>query len=409
MGPASDGESDLPSAKVSPKDRDGVEGWLHFHAAYSRRFARNVLETLDPESRFVLDPFCGVGTTARAAAQVGYRSLSLDLNPAVIALARATLTPAEGATSVIRTLRRVDGPNGSKPLSRSGIETEWLDVNTQRQLDYFRRRFRDTRRGKAGRDFGMGLLVSAAKEVLSPDYGSNPTWPKPPEEPPSTDVARLLHKRALSMRRSLRKFSETVECPEQHFAVGDAKNLPLEDGSVDVILTSPPYLSRIDYVKATLPQLLMLGYSNASEIGELRRRIMGGVLTGRSADGDWPGWGDLTNDVLKKIESHDSKASDTYYSTLARRYFADLDETVGETLRVLRPQGVSLFVVQTSYYKDVPIPLDKILVELARSRGGRGMILQEEEVRQHFGHLSPHQREYAGKKVLRESVVRLQC
>ena len=55
--------------------------------------------------------------------------------------------------------------------------------------------------------------------------------------------------------------------PSTSIHAGDARNLPLKDGSVDLVLTSPPYLNAIDYMRCSKFSLVWMGHS----IGGLRR------------------------------------------------------------------------------------------------------------------------------------------
>lgn len=408
MEDTSEDNGHLPSAKVRPQDRKGIDGWIRFHAAYSRRFASAALQRIADPGDLVLDPFCGSGTTARAAACVGCPSLSLDLNPALIAAAKASLVTKAGANSIIRALRRVNGPDdGDKEPSYNGITEQWLHPETANSLEYYRRIFLDSRRIPDGRAFGLGLLVSSAQEIVQPETGSNPTWPKPPQRRHNRDVQKILLSQAMDLRRDLARFRSAVSEANHSFGLGDAKNLPLPDESVDAVITSPPYLSRLDYIRATLPELLAIGYGNSQDIRSLRESLMGGVLTERDAEDTWPGWGPTVEDCLESIESHESKASDTYYKTLARRYFADLDESISEVVRVLKPGKTAIFVVQTSYYKDVEIPLPEIVVEIGEGHGATCEILDSEQVLQHLGRLSPHQRDYVPEKSLEEAIVKI--
>jgi hypothetical protein len=187
--------------------------------------------------------------------------------------------------------------------------------------------------------------------------------------------------------------------------VGDARALPLPDACADAALTSPPYLSRLDYVRATLPELLALGLDNDGKISTLRSEIMGGVLATKRTDCVPSAWGPKTRAVLDAIYAHGSKASKSYYSVLARQYFADLEAALFELLRVLRPGGRGLIVVQTSYYKDVLIPLPALVVEILAGLGQESGVLQSEEISQHYGQLSPYQRGYVSRKVLDEAVI----
>ena len=47
---------------------------------------------------------------------------------------------------------------------------------------------------------------------------------------------------------------------------GDARHLDLRDRSVDLVITSPPYLNAIDYLRCSKFSLVWMGYS----VGELR-------------------------------------------------------------------------------------------------------------------------------------------
>jgi len=55
------------------------------------------------------------------------------------------------------------------------------------------------------------------------------------------------------------------------FEIGDARKLPLEDNSIDGIITSPPYSFAIDYAENDRPQLEYLGY----DVSELREDMIG--------------------------------------------------------------------------------------------------------------------------------------
>ncbi|WP_460177209.1 hypothetical protein [Thermodesulfovibrio hydrogeniphilus] len=55
------------------------------------------------------------------------------------------------------------------------------------------------------------------------------------------------------------------------FKIGDARNLCLEDNSIDAIITSLPYSFAIDYAENDRPQLEYLGYN----ISELKNEMIG--------------------------------------------------------------------------------------------------------------------------------------
>jgi len=391
----------LPSAKVRSGDRRGVDGWLKFHAAYSRSFAVEALRRLlPPEGGLVVDPFCGSGTTVRAALDVGARVRSFDLNPALVALANASILPASSARPVLQLLES-RAPTAQDAVGE--LTSQWLHDETAASLSNWRAAIAALPDLQA-RQFGAGLLVRAARDIIRPASGTNPTWPKPPQRRRKRDVRAILLATASRMLRDLEREGRGARSPVA-IKLANACAIPLPDKSASAVLTSPPYLSRIDYVRATLPELLALGYSEVGTIEKLRSDIMGGVLTTRRSENEPRGWGPLTLSVLRDIETHDSKASKSYYRTLARQYFFDLDASLAEILRILRPGARAMIVVQTSYYKNVHVPLPDIVREIAERHSGRASVAQQEAVTQHFGHLSPHQRMYVQRKTLHEAVV----
>jgi len=125
---------------------------------------------------------------------------------------------------------------------------------------------------------------------------------------------------------------------------GDARNLPLEDASIDGVLFSPPYSFAIDYLENDSFHLGFLGV----DLDDLREGMVG--LRGR-----------------KLREKYDL-------------YKADMDKILGECARVLRPGRICTIVVGTNnnqLSKILGIPadqvrgIDEILIELADKHGLR--------------------------------------
>lgn len=79
------------------------------------------------------------------------------------------------------------------------------------------------------------------------------------------------------------------------FEIGDAKNLPLEDKSIDAIITSPPYSFAIDYAENDRPQLEYLG----SNISELKDEMIG--LKGKTRKEKLANYFDDMNKVLSEM------------------------------------------------------------------------------------------------------------
>src|SRR5262249_55396125 len=158
---------------------------------------------------------------------------------------------------------------------------------------------------------------------------SNPTWTKLPHNPQSRltvepNALNSVFKGEIdamisAMDEELFDGSRAKDQDRLEQASSDA--LPVDDCSVDLILSSPPYCTRIDYAVATMPELGLLGYGSDQGFAELRRRLIGTSTVPKLAPPATPEWGPTCNGFLERVESHPSKASKTYYLKSHLQYF----------------------------------------------------------------------------------------
>nr|WP_143657613.1 hypothetical protein [Streptomyces sp. alain-838] len=142
--------------------------------------------------------------------------------------------------------------------------------------------------------------------------------------------------------------------------------MPIKTASVDLILTSPPYLTRIDYAVAYARELAVMGHDIAKD-RSLRAELMGTTLIRGAAC--TPVVGQIATSMLKAISEHSSKASGGYYKKQACQYLSDLTAGLDEVARVAKDGALLYLVVQDSYYKDIPVRLADICVEECGLRG----------------------------------------
>jgi hypothetical protein len=187
----------------------------------------------------------------------------------------------------------------------------------------------------------------------------------------------------------------------------DARELPIRTGVVDIIITSPPYLTRIDYAVTTGPELVFLGYGTKAQLHEVRRSIMGSTCIVPGKHEPSSTWGQTCVEIMERVRAHESKASATYYFKTHVQYFRDAERVLDECLRVLKPGACAFLVVQDSWYKDIHIPLGKIYSEMAESLGATDVcIVNDERIRTHLGLVNVRARRYK-KGDVAEQVVSL--
>ncbi len=425
--------SEVHTPKRGKRERTGVHRWHTYYAGYAEQFVADALDVLASPETFVLDPWNGGGTTTYVAQQAGIPSLGIEINPVMSLHAQAKNlhfsaadTLLDQAVDVVALAREVIMQQRFQALDlQDWVHEEPLTAllalreSINRQVSneeppifvqqVLRPSYRKTASASKTKAFFLSALFQTLRKVGKFQRGSNPTWlilNDDAKSTPTEQVFDLFLERVRAMQEDLRQAAQKVTVDMANYWVmsGNSKDLPLVDATVDVIITSPPYCTRIDYAVSTKPELLLLGQQE-QDVDTLRRATMGAPVIVNKELLPKAHWGERCNDVLKAIEEHPSKASRSYYYPIFVQYFADAVESLKEILRVLKQKGRAVVVVQSSFYKEVEIPLGEIYVEMAEGFSANAEIARREIVKQHIAHINTKSSEYIKDKVYYEDVV----
>jgi hypothetical protein len=153
--------------------------------------------------------------------------------------------------------------------------------------------------------------------------------------------------------------------------LGDSRRLEqvLPANSCGSVITSPPYVNRMSYIRELRPYMYWLGFlHDGREAGELDWRAIGGT------------WGIATSKLASwQPEAKPSRrlrglvdAIEERSPVLARyveRYFCDMEQHVQSLRRVLvRGAGVH-YVIGNSKFFEVVVPAEKLLADTFRRHG----------------------------------------
>jgi hypothetical protein len=187
------------------------------------------------------------------------------------------------------------------------------------------------------------------------------------------DIADLFKENVFAMSNALADLGGQDELPLEHanpeVLVADTASFPLPQQSVDFILTSPPYCTRIDYTAATRIELAVLDPLVSLKARELGRKMIGSTqvpIHGLEPEDDW---GPTCLRFLERQRLHPSKASVGYYYKTHLDYFEKMAASIANLAGTLKPTGAAVFVVQDSHYKEIHNDLPTIVSELAAAKG----------------------------------------
>jgi len=155
-------------------------------------------------------------------------------------------------------------------------------------------------------------------------------------------------------------FADGVRRTNVNVRQGDARKLPIADEQIDLVITSPPYLNAIDYLRGHKFSLIWMGHT----IESLRAIRAGNVGTevGNRDDLDEP-------HIRAALAAMTTEETSSRIAAMLRRYAVDMDSVIREIARVLRRKGRAVFVVGDSTLKGRFVANSKGLEVLGEEAG----------------------------------------
>jgi hypothetical protein len=407
----------------------GWHGFFPYYAGYPEPFARAVLGSAGlAKNAVVLDPWNGSGTTTFAASRLGLASRGFDINPVMLIIARARLLPRSEADSLEPLARKiVKGIRGNQRLVEPDDPLlNWFTLPTTAIARAIERRIKEHFLGDLTlTDAGLKLenisalaatfyvaLFSLARNLVSFYQSSNPTWlRKPRQDEPliENDREEMLSMFVTNLKSMANVLSvrptHTEKIAAVDLSVLDTVSLQIPKNTIDFILTSPPYCTRIDYAAATRIELAILYPLLGTKMEDLGRRMLGSTRVPPGKIDCKPQWGPTCGRFLASVREHPSKGSGGYYYKTHVDYFDKIDTSLISLSAGLRDGGKAVLVIQDSYYKDVHNDLAAIVIEMCKAanlRLGRQVNFQ---IGRSMVGLNPHSRSYRPTTSVVESVL----
>jgi SAM-dependent methyltransferase len=383
----------------SPTSKSSKSSWYDYYAGYSPEFVQDVLKYLNlTKDAVVLDPWNGSGTTTQVAEDYGCIAIGYDINPVMVIVAKARRLDPGVFTSLYSLckdlLKKASTYQSTLHLNDEPLET-WL---TQESAMFFRNIERAIQQLLVGGQeyhllycelsfdfistlaaFFYTALFRTLRKSLTSFWSTNPTWIVTPQKEqrldlPVTKIHDLFEREVNDMSQVLNGLSskETRLLKNRgrsRLDLASSIDLPLEANSVDAVISSPPYCTRIDYAIATKPELAILGCGIKDDLRDLRERMIGSPIIAKQTPDLQDDWGESCLTFLEAVSKHPSKASSTYYLKNLLQYFDLIFRSFNEINRTLSNGKHCVLVAQSSYYKDILIDLPAIFIEMGDSIG----------------------------------------
>ena len=138
-----------------------------------------------------------------------------------------------------------------------------------------------------------------------------------------------------------------------NIVIDDARRQPVKDESVDLIVTSSPYVTSYEY--ADLHQLSTLWFDLADDLSEYRKEFIG------TAHKEYEGK-EIRSIIGKNIVMQ-MKQKNKKLARNIEAYFIDMQEVFDESARILKPGGRCCFVIGNTKLKKVDIQNSQVFAQ----------------------------------------------
>lgn len=372
--------------------------WVPWIAGFSASFVQKVLDREvgpTPADVTVLDPFAGVGTTLVEAIKKGCNAVGFEINPYAalacdvkVGCLRHRLQSLNDAVTKLETLARkaarkkVNAKSAPPcefrtrvPFFSPAVEHQVLLIQDfiGEQNDEFIQKVLKLVLG--------AVMVSFSNYSYEPSLSTRSAAGKGPVN--HADVFGVFRSKLAEVeadmglfQQHVRQFRKKPRAKIHHCSYLTGANV-LSPHTIDVLITSPPYLNNYHYVRNTRPQLHWLGLTDGNgDLKKLEERSFGRfwqTVRGRPAielSFDLP----ELQAVLDEIRGRNPEKG-VYggggWANYAAVYFNDCNTFFEVTRRAMKPDGLVVVVIGNNIVQGVHVETDRLLARIAERHGFR--------------------------------------
>jgi SAM-dependent methyltransferase len=374
---------------------------------FPARMAPSIIQTRlrKPPAMCVVDPMAGSGTTIVAARLRGHEAFGFDTDPLALLIAKAwscdikperlrslaekTLTNARGRYHSLNTARAY--PKGADRETCDFVRY-WFDSTNRRQLAALSASIAKIKDLDAQAilwcAFSRMIITKGAGVSLAIDVSHSR-----PHRVYKTALMKPFDRFLPAVEHVLRAahFTSGQRLPAADIKHGDARSIPLKNGIADLVITSPPYLNAIDYLRGHKLSLVWMGHQ-ISNLRELRSANIGSERFHGSISAT------VYRDTAEKVVQNFADLPLRSQSMLIQ-YFADMDRVLAEISRILKRSGKAVLVVGNSMIRGIFINNSKLLTRLARANGLGLISARKRQLEENRRYLPPPGNATSGTKL----------
>jgi DNA modification methylase len=345
-----------------------------FPARMAPEIAIAELGRLSPGST-VFDPMMGSGTVIRHAVEFGHLAIGFDMDPLAVLMTNVWSTSVSDSAIEATTKALFD-----VMAQANSVSLPWIDdddeTNSFISFWFGDSQRRDLRRlafsiNKLGANANLRqqravdvLRVAMSRIIITKSSGAslaNDVSHSRPHKVMQSSEFNVMDAFHRSLRQVRNRLESTPRGARVKASLGDARRLKwVRQNTADLVLTSPPYLNAIDYMRGHKLSLVWLGHS----IADLRDIRSSSIGAERRATEE-------ISAIARKVQRVmvDAEHLEARHLAMVERYSLDLVKMMQQVARVLKPGGKAILVVGNSCLKETFIKNSAGVKKAARAAG----------------------------------------
>jgi hypothetical protein len=384
LAPRTNGEAN----RLSFEDRS-VHDWYRFVLSFPPHLVRTYLNRFGVTGKQrVLDPFCGTGTTIVECKKLGILSQGIEANTftAFASMVKSDwgVDPAGLANHAARIVE----------IAEEKIESDKIDMELSADAEKILLRGSISQKPLKK----VLALLSALNEARSPAFrnheflalaktlvftASNLNFgPEVGIGKIKADAPVLLSwlEDIRTMRQDILKLKDRASIASQIFQTDSRDAVSeLEPGSINAVITSPPYPNEKDYTRTTRLESVILGFiNNGKELQSLKRRLIRSntrnIYKGDADDAYIAGFPEISmladRIEARRVELNKTSGFERLYAKVTKQYFGGMARHLANLRQALAPGACLAYVVgdQASFFR-IMIRTGELLSQIAVSLG----------------------------------------
>ena len=370
-----------------------IHNWYRITLGFSDQLVSGLLDKFEVESgQWVLDPFCGSGTTLVECKKRGVNSIGIDANPSSFFASKVKVNWGLNISKILQFAMQIEGEykkeikNSSSYkadptftyLSESGmLERGWISPKPLKKSIVLKRAISTINLPLKYRElYFLALVDEVVTDASNIKFGPQPYCSDPKDD---VDVLGGFLKRINNMANDLKKI-KPISNSVTKVLLGDAREcdrVVLHPRLFTSVICSPPYPGEHDYTRHSRLELAFL--EDVTDKGSLRlikRRMIRSNTKGiykEDNDFEYVVNNESLEPIIRKINKRAKDKSHGFarlYSTVVQEYFGGMKKHLINLKKLLKPGAQCAYVVgDQSSYLQVHIPTAKILGEIADELG----------------------------------------